>query len=1057
MTVNCKYHECDYEKAVLELLQNQGWQYTGGYDIHRKNDEILLKDDLQQYLTARYGIFSPDELGRIAGYVVGGEHQSLYNNMKTAYTRLMRGYTLHRDDDTTLFIEFFDMEDGHCSNNIFRAVNQFEVDGYKKRIPDIVLFINGIPVSVFELKNPADEDVSIADAYTQTHVRYCKDIPDLMRFDFINVISDGANTKYGSLFSDYEFYFVWKSTDGKDYAADAQGIVLTHTLIAGLFAPATLLRVLHDYIYFPDNSSTNLVILPKYYQYYGTEELFASILKAHRDGSGKGGTYWGATGCGKSYTMLFLTRRITTSVEMNKPTVILLTDRNDLDEQLSTTFENAKGYLVDDNTLCITSREMLRKKLFNIQSGGIFLMTIQKFSEGIQLLSPRSNIVCISDEAHRTQTNTEAHYKTVNGQTKKSYGFAKYLRDSFPNATYVGFTGTPIDATLRVFGSVVSKYTMRQSLADGATVQIARLPGPREVRVDDAILKICDEYYNQQLKDGANEFQIEKSKREMSRLKQIIGSPSRLDVVVNHFIWHYEKRCEEASTVCGKAMFVCYDCQIAYDVYKRIKALRPEWFVKRKCAPEYDGQQLDHESMEIEKVKLVCTNDKDDPKELDEILGNNNDRKNYAKAFKDVLSNFKIAIVVDMWITGFDVPSLDTMYLDKPVELHNLIQTISRVNRVYKGKQRGLVVDYIGLENAIAAAMKMYDGDQQPINGVDTSLRIFKDHMKLLADIMHSFDFSIFLNPNISPVARLNIIQSGVEYVMQDERRKAEFMGYSRRAKKAYDVCIGHPDLTQNEIDTLHYYMCVRSVIYKMTKTGTPDATLMNRKVAEYVDKAIRSTYSENTFGFEGASTDGSEDILTDEFLKKLSDIPYPNTRFQALLKLLRQAIKMFSDTNNIKATVFSQRLKKVVDRYNARNDLGKTQAVVDDVVDGLSAELQKIFSDLKTEQNSYQELGITYDEKAFYDILISVAEKHQFKEQLSEDKYIYLAKEIKKLVANKSKYTDWTNRQDVKDELYTDVAILLNKNGFPPQPIDEAYDEIMKQVDNYKKNHDSD
>ena len=262
----------------------------------------------------------------------------------------------------------------------------------------------------------------------------------------------------------------------------------------------------------------------------------------------------------------------------------------------------------------------------------------------------------------------------------------------------------------------------------------------------------------------------------MSRLRQIIGSPSRLDVVVNHFIWHYEKRCEEASTVCGKAMFVCYDRQIAYDVYKRIKALRPEWFVKRKCAPEYDGQQLDHESMEIEKVKLVCTNDKDDPKELDEILGNNNDRKNYAKAFKDVQSNFKIAIVVDMWITGFDVPSLDTMYLDKPVELHNLIQTISRVNRVYKGKQRGLVVDYIGLENAIAAAMKMYDGDQQPINGVDTSLRIFKDHMKLLADIMHSFDFSIFLNPNISPVARLNIIQSGVEYVMQDERRKAEFM-----------------------------------------------------------------------------------------------------------------------------------------------------------------------------------------------------------------------------------------------------------------------------------------
>lgn len=1048
---NFKYYENDYELAVLQLLENAGWQYQCGYDIHRKNDEVILAEDLREYLCKRYDYFSDDELDKIIIYLTSVTNQSLYRSMKGTYRLLMKGYNLLRDDGTTLFIDFFDLGENREITNVFKAVNQFEFVEYKNRRPDIILFVNGIPVSVFELKNPADDTVTIADAYDQTHIRYAQDIPSLMKFDFINVISDGANTRYGSLFSDYEFYFKWNSTDGTNYD-NADGIKSIHMLVNGLFNPSTLLNVLNSYVYIPDNSDNNLIILPKYYQYYGSEKMYQNILKEYKTGSGKGGTYWGATGCGKSYTMLFLSKRLTTSLELHKPTIILLTDRNDLDEQLSGDFENAKEYLIDENSLSIKNRKMLKEKLENVESGGIFLMTIQKFSEDISLLSSRNNIICISDEAHRTQTNTEAKYITSKSDTKKTYGFAKYLRDSFPNATYVGFTGTPVDATLRVFGEVVVKYTMKQSLDDGATVKIARLPGPREVQLDEKLAAVCDEYYRLQKEAGANEYQIEQSKKDMTRLKVVLGNSDRLDVVVKHFIWHYEKRCEENATINGKAMFVCYDREIAFEVYKRIKDARPDWFVKRRCSPEYEGTRLDRDAVEIEKVKLVCTNGKNDTLEMAELIGNAKTRKDLAKVFKDDKSNFKIAIVVDMWITGFDVPSMDTMYLDKPVETHNLIQTISRVNRVFKGKEEGLIVDYIGLEGAILTAMKLYNGDVRPINGIETSLIIFKDFLDRIIKLLHDLDYSSFFDENITPLDRLTVIQSGVEFVLAEKSRRDNFMGFTQRAKKAFDVCIGHDEITEKEVEHLHYFMCVRSVIFKMTIGDTPDTTLMNRKVSELVNRAISSTYSGKEFNFDEQSTDDIQFLFSDEFVDKLKKIPYPNTRYQALVKLLKKAIKEFGKTNILKATDFSKKLKSVIDRYNSRNEISEVEEIIEDVVDNLSEELEKIFNELKAEQKSFEELNITYDEKAFYDILIAVAEKYKFKEKLDADKYIYLAKEIKKLVGNKSKYTDWTNRQDVKDELYTDVAILLKKNGYPPTTIDDAYDEIMKQVENFKK-----
>lgn len=1050
---NFKYYEDDFENAVIELLcEHPEFEYECGYDIHRKKYDAILFEDIKRYLNNRYGYFSDDEIKQIISYVTHYSNNSLYRSLKETYKIITSSYNFTKQDGTQVAIDFFDFD--NVGNNIFKCVNQFEFSEYKDRRPDVVIFINGIPVSVFELKNPADDSVSIKDAYDQTHIRYSQDIPSLMKFDFINVLSDGANTKYGALFSSYEFYFKWNSNDGNDYE-NADGIEGIKTLVKGLFEPKTLLTILKNYIYIPDNSDNNVVILPKYYQYYGAEKMYHNILKEYALKSGKGGTYWGATGCGKSYTMLFLSKRLTMSLELDKPTIILLTDRNDLDEQLSSDFENAKTYLVDENSLSIKNRKMLKGKLENVKSGGIYLMTIQKFSEDISLLSDRNNIICISDEAHRTQTNTGEKITITNTEARKSYGFAKYLRDSFPNATYVGFTGTPVDATLRVFGDIIVKYTMKQALDDGATVKITRINGPREVQLDEKIAEICDKYYELQQKEGANEYQIEQSKKDMSKLKVILGNPDRLDVVVKHFIWHYELRCSENATINQKAMFVCYDREIAFEVYKRIKMLRPEWFEKKLFANEYEGSETSSEDIEIEKVKLICTNGKNDPKEMQEVIGTSEDRKRYAKAFKDVKSNFKIAILVDMWITGFDVPSLDTMYLDKPLETHNLIQTISRVNRVFKGKEEGVIVDYIGLEAALKKAMALYNGDIKPVNGAEVCLAIFKDFMSMIDELMNDCDYSKFFDQSISALERLTIIQTGVEYVLADKNRTDNFMGYTLRAKKAFDICIGHPDIKTREVDRLHYYMCISSVIYKMTIHDTPDATLMNKKIQELVDRAISSTYDGKEFNFENSDEDATN-IFSDEFLNSIKKIKFSNTRYQALIKLLKKAIKEFGKTNKLKAALFSKKLKAVIDKYNTRNELSEAEEIIEDVVDNLSEELESIFRELKEEKNSFEALGISFDEKAFYDILIEVAEKNKFKDKIEDDKFIYLAKEIKKFVSNKSKYTDWTHRQDIKDELYSDVAVLLRKNGYPPhQPIDDAYDEIMKQVENFKKYED--
>ena len=774
-----------------------------------------------------------------------------------------------------------------------------------------------------------------------------------------------------------------------------------------------------------------------------------SNIKAHKkpEGDGKGGIYFGATGCGKTYTMLFLSRLLMLRDRdtFHNPTIVLITDREDLDTQASKLFVTAKKYLHDENVRSIETRADLKETLSGRESGGVYITTIQKFCEGIGVLSERSNIICISDEAHRTQTGVGAKLKKTNKGLYTTYGFAEYLRRSFPNATYCGFTGTPIDEAIAVFGDIVDSYTMKEASDDGITVRIAY--EPRIVRVilseDDA--KEIQKYYNLCAEQGANEEQIEESKRAMSKMTAILGHPDRLKKLAADIVQHYETLCAEKPEIVQKAMIVCADRKLAFRVLKEILKLRPDWGVAKKCEDESAVSAEDLEQMtEIPKINLVATRNPDDEKELFDLCGTKEYRQKLDQLFKDTKSNFKIAIVVDMWITGFDVPSLAVMYIDKPLQKHTLIQTISRVNRVFEGKDKGLIVDYIGIKAEMMEAIKIYGGPQEsPVDELNISLGIFRNHLKLIDDLLCNFNATKFFVGE--PLERLMCLNLAAEYVQSSKEMESRFMTLSRKMKAAYNIVFPSGELTEAEIAKAQFYLAIRSIIYKQTKGDAPDAEIMNKVVEGMVQKAISCTGVENI-----VDENKSIDLFSDEFEKQLKSIKLPITKFNALIKLLRKAIIGYGHVNKVKAIEFDERLRKVVEIYNTRDKLVFTSEVVADFVNDLSDELIKIFKDLEADKTSFEAMGITYEEKAFYDILVKVRDEHGF--VFADEKCISLAKEIKKLVDDKVQYADFFNRDDIKNQLNMDLTVLLYKNGYPPEWDEEVFNKVMEQAENFKK-----
>lgn len=1033
-----RFDEAALEQIVVDRLAENGFVYVQGDDIDRDLHDVLIRDDLFAYLKARYPELTEAERARFVKTLdnFSAGESALYDSNRDILRRVSDGVVFHRDDpadkDVLLRLVDYDAPD----KNLFKVVNQFTIQGASEtRRPDVIVFVNGLPLVVMELKTPVNEDVTIESAFTQLTVRYRRDIPELYKYNAFVVVSDGVNTKAGSVFADLNNFYPWRGTE-----KEADGVKALYAMLDELFERKTLLDVLRDFIYFPDKSGKALKIVCRSPQYYATNKLYDNILKHVRIGDGKGGTYFGATGCGKSFTMLFLCRKLMRSSELNNPTILIISDRIDLDDQLSEQFLNAKKFINDDAIVQIENRDLLGQNLRGRESGGLFLTTVQKFAESTGLLSDRRNIIVISDEAHRSQVNIEKKIKVSEKGVEDRFGFAYFLRQSLPNATYVGFTGTPVDATLDVFGDVVETYTMTQAVNDGITVRIVYEGRAAKVFADREKLALIEKYYEECEEAGANEYQIEESKKKAATIKSVLGHPDRLRAVAQDFVAHYEARVAENATVAGKAMFVCADREIAYAFYKAVIALRPDWAVAKESDENAVLTEADKRDLKpMEKIKLVMTYNKDDEPALFAML-KKDDKEELARQFKNIKSNFKIAIVVDMWLTGFDVPALDTMYLDKYVRKHTLIQTISRVNRVYDGKEKGLVVDYIGIQRALTEAVGTYGAGGQNGAPIDNgeAVSIVKDELDLLNKMFHTFDSSRYFNG--TGRERLDCLNDAAEFALQTEELMRRFMKRVKRLKSAFNLCLMSEKISTAERDLIHFYIAVRSIIFKMTKGDAPDVSEMNAHVRQMVEDALVSSDVEDIFQLSEKGC--SIDLFSEEYLERVLALKRPNTRVQILERLLKNAVSAFREVNKIKAVDFAQKLNGILERYNDRTDKVDLNEIVDEMID--------LIYEMRAEQNSFAALGIDFEEKAFYDILKSCAVKYGF--DYPEDKTIFLAKEIKRLVDDKTHYTNWAKKASIRAAMQADLIVLLDDNGYPPEPQSDVYKNVIEQAENFKK-----
>ncbi len=696
--------------------------------------------------------------------------------------------------------------------------------------------------------------------------------------------------------------------------------------------------------------------------------------------------------------------------------------------------------------ISVESRTHLRELLKGRNSGGVFLTTIHKFTEDTELLTERSNVICISDEAHRSQINLEQKVRITEKGVKRTYGFAKYLHDSLPNATFVGFTGTPIDATLDVFGEVVDSYTMTESVKDEITVRIVYEGRAAKVVLDNDKLKEIEDYYSDCADQGASDYQIEESKKASANMNAILGDPDRIKALAIDFVHHYEQRVAEGATLKGKAMFVCSSREIAYRFWQEVVELRPQW---NEVLVAEEGSELSEEELKaikpMERIKMIMTRGKDDPAGLYDMLGTQEYRKELDRQFKNAKSNFKIAIVVDMWLTGFDVPFLDTIYIDKPIQRHNLIQTISRVNRKFEGKEKGLVVDYIGIKKQMNLALAHYNkADQQNFEEIAQSVIVVKDHIDLLNKLFHGFDTTPYFTG--SPLEQLNCLNRAAEYAQVTDKIEKRFMALVKRLKAAFDICSGSESITQDDRDRIHFYLAVRSIVFKLTKGNAPDTAQMNARVREMIAEALKADGVEEIFKM-GEGNEGEVDIFDDDYLARIEKIKLPNTRIKLLQQLLARAIEDFKKINKTKGLDFSEKFRRLVDLYNERKE---DSLYVGEVWDDITNEFVDLIAALQKEKESFADLGINIEEKAFYDILLKLANKYEF--TYPEDKMLTLAKAVKDVVDDKAKYTDWSQRDDIKAELKVGLILVLAEHGYPPVDRDEVYKEIFEQAENFKR-----
>ena len=999
------FNEETLEKITMEILKELEYECINGYEMERTDySKVILETDLRNAIYKINSNVTDEQVTEVLRQIKNLEHNNTILNNKQFTKYLLEGCQVPiNENGETRYKTIKIVDFNNISNNTFKAINQYTIIEHSEKRPDIIIFINGLPLVVVELKSTVREEVNLEDGYHQLKGYQEVHIPTLFYYNQFMVVSDGVQARAGTITSPWSRFSEWKKIEADDEVTE---IMPTYkTLFYGMLRKDRLLDIISNYILWSEDSK----ILSAYHQYFGVKKAIKSTEVAIDNRTGKAGILWHTQGSGKSFSMVFYAGNMIKVLK--NPSIVVVTDRNDLDNQLFTTFAKCSEYL-KQSPVQIESREDLQEKLENRVSGGIFFTTLQKFEEETGLFSKRDDILVLVDEAHRSHYGIDATIKFDKEKMKayKKYGTAKYLHEAFPNATYIGFTGTPVEtkdkSTSNVFGQVIDTYDMTQAIMDGATVPIMYEARMARVGLNQKLLDEIDDYYNMlETEEGVEDYKIAESKKEMAKMEQIIEDPDRLEMIVNDIINHYE---DIQTSVANKAMVVAYSRKSAYTMYKKFLELRPDW---------------------ENKIHMVITSNNKDDEEMQKAIGSKKDKKQLEVDFKDMDSEFKIAIVVDMWLTGFDVPGLGTMYVDKPMKAHNLMQAIARVNRVYKDKQGGLIVDYIGLKRWLLDALKTYTKrDQGKIVDNSEVVKVLMDKVELIRDLFNGFYYGHFATTTDSD--KYEIIMAGANWMLKTEEIRKAFMRYSYDVKSLYSLCTG--ELSQEIKDEILFFISVRSFISKLSGDKI-DVKEINDNVAKMLERAIQD---DEMLQIGEVHNSNRLAILSDEILNKLAKMQKKNIAVEVLNRALKEYVEQVGKENVVLMEKFSTKFQKIVASYNERTSVEDIEKIIQEMIN--------LKNEIEQGLKAGNEYNLSTEEKAFFDAL---GDDPEVKELMKDETLVQIAKELVETV-NENMTIDWDIRKDARARMRIEIKKLLIKYNYPPNKSEKAVQTVIRQAE---------
>ncbi|MBQ7649453.1 MAG: type I restriction endonuclease subunit R [Victivallales bacterium] len=999
------YTESNYENAIIQQMQELDYDYVYGPDVERDYEDPLYSDVLEASIRRVNPDVCEAAITEALYKLRNIENGPLVSRNAIFMDYLQNGidvsYTEDGEEKATR-VQLVDY--GNTGRNSFILSNQWAFVEKSEKRADGIIFVNGLPLVMIELKSPSREETDASEAYRQFR-NYMQEIPSMFVYNAILVMSDMAETKAGTITSPEDRFMMWKTVDG-DY--ESTQFADWSTLFQGMFAKERLLDIVKNFICFSHEQNADAKILAGYHQYFAVRKAIESTVKA-TETDGKGGVFWHTQGSGKSLSMVFYARLLQEA--LHSPTILVITDRNYLDNQLYGQFAKCQDFLRQEPQQA-ESREDLRQKLLHREANGILFTTMPKFEESSEALSNRHNIVVMADEAHRGQYG----FERVNAQTGKiTKGIAQIIHDSLPNATFIGFTGTPIALrdrnTREVFGDYIDVYDMTQAVEDGATRPVFYESRVIHLNLDEEVLKDIDREYDI-VAEQAEPYVVEKSKKELGRMESILGAPQTIDALCTDILHHYEDYRQYELT--GKAMIVAYSRPIALSIYHKLLKMRPNW---------------------TEKLAVVMTSSNDDPEEWRTIIGNKRHKEELAKRFKDNDDPLKIAIVVDMWLTGFDVPSLATMYVYKPMEGHNLMQAIARVNRVFQNKEGGLIVDYVGIARALKQAMFDYTGrDRANYGDMDIGTRAypkFQEKLEVCQNLFHGFDYSRFITG--SDLERARLITGGVNFISDahEEKRKENFIKESMMLRQALSLCrsIVPPDQRLEAA----FFEAVRTMVTRISGGGKKlSLKEINERINELLKQSIKSQGVINLF----ADVKKEFSLFDPNFLEEIARMKEKNLAIELLKKLIAEQVSVYRRSNVVKSEKFSEMLQRAMHAY--LNGMLTNEEVIE--------ELLKVAREIMDAQKAGEQTGLTQEEIAFYD---AITKPQAVKDFYTNEELVEMTRELTDML-RRNKTIDWQRKESARANMRRLVKRLLKRHKYPPEGQEEALETVIRQCENW-------